>query len=31
MEVFGFTGVIGLLIVIALAVVLYNLLTGREV
>ncbi len=29
-EIFGFGGIIGLIIVIAIAVVLYNLLSGRR-
>ncbi len=30
-EIFGFGGIIGLIIIIALAVVIYNLMSGREV
>lgn len=30
-EIFGFGGIIGLIIVIALGVVIYNLMSGREV
>ncbi len=30
-EIFGFGGIIGLIIVIALAVVIYNLMSGCEV
>ncbi len=29
-EIFGFGGIIGLIIIIALAVVIYNLMSGRE-
>ncbi len=29
-EIFGFGGIVGLIILIALAVVIYNLLTGGE-
>ncbi len=29
-EIFGFGGTLGLIILIALAVVIYNVLTGRE-
>jgi hypothetical protein len=31
LEIFGFGGVIALVIAVAIAVVIYNLLTGREV
>ena len=30
-EIFGYGGLIGLIIAVALAVVIYNLITGREV
>jgi hypothetical protein len=31
LEIFGYGGIVALIIAIALAVVIYNLLTGREV
>jgi hypothetical protein len=31
LEIFGFGGIVALIIAIALAVVIYNLLTGREI
>ena len=31
LEIFGYGGIVALIIAIALAVVIYNLLTGREI